>query len=136
VDGAEAPAARSEADEIQPLAPESAAPPQSKVRRAWLVAAAAVVAAVVVAAVAAGWDVAAWLSAVWDSLTSISPVYLVAALALQTLQPVFAAAAWHGILRYAYPESEVRYGGVLACYATVRRSTASRPRTPARSSPR
>jgi uncharacterized membrane protein YbhN (UPF0104 family) len=118
VDGAEAPAARSEADEIQPLAPESAAPPQSKVRRAWLVAAAAVVAAVVVAAVAAGWDVAAWLSAVWDSLTSISPVYLVAALALQTLQPVFAAAAWHGILRYAYPESEVRYGGVLACYAT------------------
>jgi hypothetical protein len=104
---------------MQPLvARESAAPPQSAVRRAWLVAAAAVVAAVVVAAVAAGWDVVAWLSAVWDSLTSISPAYLVAALALQTLQTVFAAAAWHGILRYAYPESEVRYRGVLACYAT------------------
>lgn len=109
MDGAEAPAA---------LAPESAAPPRSNVRRAWLVAAATVVAAVVVTAVAAGWDVATWLSAVWDSLTSISPVYLVAALALQTLQTVFAAAAWHGILRYAYPESEVRYRGVLACYAT------------------
>ena len=64
----------------------SAAPPQSAVRRAWLVAAAAVVAAVVVAAVAAGWDVVEWLSAVWDSLTSISPLYLVPALALQTLR--------------------------------------------------
>lgn len=57
-------------------------------------------------AVAAGWDVGAWLRAVWESLTSISLVYLVPALALQT---VFAAAAWHGILRYAYPENEVRY---------------------------
>jgi uncharacterized membrane protein YbhN (UPF0104 family) len=42
----------------------------------------------------------------------------VAALALQTLQTAFAAAAWYGILRYAYPESPVRYRGVLACYAT------------------
>lgn len=100
------------------IARASAAPPQTAVRRAWLVAAAAVVASVVVAAVAAGGDVAAWLSAVWDSLTSISPVYVVPALALQTLQTAFAAAAWHGILRYAYPGTEVRYRGVLACYAT------------------
>jgi uncharacterized membrane protein YbhN (UPF0104 family) len=104
---------------VQPLAGRaSPAPPQSAVRRGWLVAAAAVVAALAVAAVAAGWDVAAWLSAVWDSLRSISPVYVVAALALQTLQTAFAAAAWHGILRYAYPGTEVRYRGVLACYAT------------------
>jgi uncharacterized membrane protein YbhN (UPF0104 family) len=104
---------------MQPLVARApAAPPPSAVRRAWLVAAAAVVPAVVVAAVAAGWDVTAWLGAVWDSLTSISPAYLVPALALQTLQTAFAAAAWHGILRYAYPESEVRYRGVLACYAT------------------
>ena len=53
----------------------------------------------------AGWDVGAWLRAVWESLTSISLVYLVPALALQTLQTIFAAAAWHGILRYAYPET-------------------------------
>ena len=72
----------------------------------------------IVVAVAAGWDVTAWLGAVWAGLTSISPAYLVPALALQTLQTAFAAAAWHGILRYAYPESEVRYLGVLACYAT------------------
>lgn len=104
---------------MQPLvAHVSAAPPQSAVRRGWLVAAAAAVASVVVAAVAAGWDVVAWLSAVWDSLTSISPVYVVPVLALQTLQTAFAAAAWHGILRYAYPETDIRYRGVLACYAT------------------
>jgi uncharacterized membrane protein YbhN (UPF0104 family) len=104
---------------MQPLGARApAAPPQSAVRRAWLVAAAAAVAAVVVAALAAGWDVGAWLGAVWDSLTSISPAYVVPALVLQTLQTAFAAAAWHGILRYAYPETEIRYRGVLACYAT------------------
>jgi uncharacterized membrane protein YbhN (UPF0104 family) len=77
-----------------------------------------VTSAVVVAAVSAGWDVGAWLRAVWDSLTSVSLVYLVPALALQTLQTAFSAAAWYGILRYAYPESPVGYLGVLACYAT------------------
>lgn len=84
----------------------------------WMAAAALVIAAVVVAAVAAGWDIAGWLGEVWKSLTSISLRYLVPALALQTLQTAFSAAAWHGILRYAYPEAEVRYLGVLACYAT------------------
>jgi uncharacterized membrane protein YbhN (UPF0104 family) len=76
------------------------------------------IAAVVVASVAAGWDVVGWLGEVWTSLTSVSLFYLVPALALQTLQTGFAAAAWHGILRFAYPEGEVRYAGVLACYAT------------------
>jgi uncharacterized membrane protein YbhN (UPF0104 family) len=83
-----------------------------------MAAAALVIAAVVVAAVAAGWDIAGWLGEVWKSLTSISLRYLVPALALQTLQTAFSAAAWHGILRYAYPEAEIRYLGVLACYAT------------------
>jgi uncharacterized membrane protein YbhN (UPF0104 family) len=84
----------------------------------WMVAAALVMAAVVVAAVAAGWDIAGWFDEVWNSLTSISLLYLLPALALQTLQTAFSAAAWHGILRYAYPDTEVRYVGVLACYAT------------------
>jgi uncharacterized membrane protein YbhN (UPF0104 family) len=83
-----------------------------------MAAAALVITAVVVAAVAAGWDIAGWLGEVWKSLTSISLRYLVPALALQTLQTAFSAAAWHGILRYAYPEAEIRYLGVLACYAT------------------
>jgi uncharacterized membrane protein YbhN (UPF0104 family) len=88
------------------------------VRWLWLAGAVVVTAAVVVAAVSAGWDAGAWLRAAWDSFTSVSPVYLVLALALQTLQTAFSAAAWYGILRYAYPESPVGYLGVLACYAT------------------
>ena len=87
-------------------------------RKPWLIAAAVPIAAVAVAAVAAGWDVAGWLGEVWKSLTSISLLYLVPALALQTLQTAFAAAAWYGILRYAYPDAEVPYRGVLACCAT------------------
>ena len=71
----------------------SALPPGS-VRWRRVAAAAVVSAAVVVAAVAAGWDVAGWLDAVWTSLTSISLLYLVPALALQTLQTACSAAAW------------------------------------------
>jgi uncharacterized membrane protein YbhN (UPF0104 family) len=81
------------------------------------VAASAVVAAFAVATVAAGWDIGAWLSDVWASMTSISPAYLAAALFLKTLQTGFSAAAWYGILRYAYPETPVRYLPVAACYA-------------------
>ena len=100
--------------------PDRALPalPQRPLRWGWLAAAAVVIAAVVVAALAAGWDVTGWLGEVWKSLTSISLLYLVPALALQTLQTVFSAAAWHGILRYAYPDVEVSYRGILACYAT------------------
>jgi hypothetical protein len=83
-----------------------------------MVAAAVIIAAVAVIAVSAGWDVAGWLGEVWTSLTSISLVYLVPALALQTLQTAFAAAAWHGILVYAYPDAAVPYRSVLACCAT------------------
>ena len=97
---------------------ETASDPRSALRERERLVVLAAVASVVVAAVAAGWDVVAWLNAVWNSLTSISPGYVVPVLALQTLQTAFAAAAWHGILRYAYPGTEVRYGGVLACYAT------------------
>jgi uncharacterized membrane protein YbhN (UPF0104 family) len=87
------------------------------VRKAWMIAVAVAIATVVVA-VSAGWDIAGWLGEVWKSLTSISLLYLVLALALQTLQTAFAAAAWHGILQYAYPDVEIPYLGVLACCAT------------------
>jgi uncharacterized membrane protein YbhN (UPF0104 family) len=88
------------------------------VRWAWAAGAGIVVTAVVVAAFAAGWDVAGWLGEVWESLTSVSLFYLVPALVLQTLQTAFSAAAWYGILRYAYPDAGVPYRGVLACCAT------------------
>jgi uncharacterized membrane protein YbhN (UPF0104 family) len=53
---------------------------------------------------------------VWDSLVDASPLYVVPALALQTLQIVFSATAWYGILSYAY--DEVSWRRVLACCAT------------------
>jgi uncharacterized membrane protein YbhN (UPF0104 family) len=98
-------------------APREEAAPRPGVRWGWLVAASVAVAAFAVAAVAAGWDIRAWLGDVWDSLTSISLAYLAPALALKTLQTGFSAAAWYGILRYAYPETPVRYLPVAACYA-------------------
>jgi uncharacterized membrane protein YbhN (UPF0104 family) len=82
------------------------------------VAALAVVGGLAVAALAAGWDVGSWLGEFWDILSSISPGYLVATFALKTLQTGFSAAAWFGILRYAYPASRISYVQVAACYAT------------------
>ena len=84
----------------------------------WMAAAAVIVATVVVVAVAAGWDVGGWLGEVWKSLASVSLLFLVPALALQTAQTGFAAMAWYGILRFAYPQGKIGYLGVLACYAT------------------
>jgi uncharacterized membrane protein YbhN (UPF0104 family) len=59
-----------------------------------------------------------WLGAVWHSFRSISVVFVVPALVLQTLQTSFAAVGWRGILRHAYPDGGVRTSRVLACYAT------------------
>jgi uncharacterized membrane protein YbhN (UPF0104 family) len=98
--------------------PPAAAVARPGVRWPWLVAAFVLVAAFAVAAVAAGWDIRAWLGQVWESLTAVSPAYLAAALVLKTLQTGFSAAAWYGILRYAYPETPVRYLPVAACYAS------------------
>ena len=96
----------------------SAASPRRPLRRGWMAGAAIIPAAVVLAALAAGWDVAGWLGDVWTSLTSISLLYLVPALTLQTLQTAFSAAAWHGILTYGYPDAEIPFRSVFACCAT------------------
>src|SRR5437763_16345883 len=48
-------------------------------------------------------------------MTEISAGYLVAAVALKTLQTTATAYAWYAILRYAYPTA--RFKLVLACYA-------------------
>ena len=73
---------------------------------------------VVIAAAAnlLGWDISAWLSDVWDTVTGISAQYLVAALALKTVQTLLIGFGWYSILRFAYP-GEVRVREILACYA-------------------
>ena len=64
-----------------------------------------------------GWDIRGWFSDLWDTLTSISLVYIVAAVVAVTLQTTATAFAWFSILRYAYPAGEVRWMQVYAAYA-------------------
>ncbi len=71
------------------------------------------------AATLAGWDIVGWFKDIWDTLTSISLGYLVAGIALMTVQTTATAFAWYSILRYGYPDSEVRWIQVLACYAAA-----------------
>src|SRR5580693_3860167 len=71
------------------------------------------------AATLAGWDIASWFKDIWDTLTSISLGYLIAGIALMTVQTTATAFAWYSILRHGYPDSEVRWIQVLACYAAA-----------------
>jgi uncharacterized membrane protein YbhN (UPF0104 family) len=64
-----------------------------------------------------GVDVRGWISNLWDALSAISIQYLVAGLALQTLQTTLTAVGWYFILRAGYPESAPSYVQVLAAYA-------------------
>jgi uncharacterized membrane protein YbhN (UPF0104 family) len=66
-----------------------------------------------------GWDISGWVKHVWNTITGISVGYLLAAIALITLQTTTTAYAWYSILRFAYPDGGVRWIGVLACYATA-----------------
>jgi uncharacterized membrane protein YbhN (UPF0104 family) len=63
-----------------------------------------------------GWDIRAWFSELWDTITEISAAYLVAGVALKTVQTTTTAFAWYSILRFAYP-GRVRWRDILACYA-------------------
>jgi len=79
----------------------------------WILAAAAAVAAL-------DWlgvDVGGWLGGLWDSLSSIPPEYLVAALVVQVLQTTLTATAWLFVLRAAYREVHVPFAPVLTAYA-------------------
>jgi len=58
-----------------------------------------------------------WLHQLWDAITAVSVPLLLLGLAFQAGQTLFVALAWRNILRYSYPEGEVRYRPVLAYYA-------------------
>jgi uncharacterized membrane protein YbhN (UPF0104 family) len=62
-----------------------------------------------------GWNIRGWLEELWDTITGISIGYLIAAVALKTVQTTATAFAWYAILLYAYPTARFRL--VLACYA-------------------
>jgi len=62
-----------------------------------------------------GWDIKGWFDSLWDTMSQISAEYLVAGVALKTVQTTLTAFSWYAILRYAYPTT--RFKLVLACYA-------------------
>jgi uncharacterized membrane protein YbhN (UPF0104 family) len=66
-----------------------------------------------------GWDIGGWMKHLWSTIASISIGYLLGAIALITLQTVATAFAWYSILRFAYPDSGVRWVQVLACYSAA-----------------
>lgn len=64
-----------------------------------------------------GVDVRGWISSLWDALTDIALGYLIAGLALQTVQTTLTALGWYFILRAGYPNSPPTYLQVLGAYA-------------------
>jgi uncharacterized membrane protein YbhN (UPF0104 family) len=64
-----------------------------------------------------GVDVRGWLDSFWESLKDVSVQYIVAGLALQTVQTTLTALAWYFILRAGYPHAEIPYRAILAAYA-------------------
>jgi uncharacterized membrane protein YbhN (UPF0104 family) len=91
---------------------------RSRWRRLAKVAGSILFAAVVLAVLdVLGVDVTGWLGGLWDTLRSISVPHLLAAVALQTVQIGFTAAAWLFILCAAYRHADIRFAPILTAYA-------------------
>jgi uncharacterized membrane protein YbhN (UPF0104 family) len=101
---------------VSVAAPAVESSPKRRFRWRRLLTGAAVVIVIGAAANMLGWDIRGWLSDVWDTITEISAKYIVAGVALKTVQTTLTAFAWYSILRYAYP-GRLRWLDVLACYA-------------------
>jgi uncharacterized membrane protein YbhN (UPF0104 family) len=91
---------------------------ESRPRRLWKVLAWLVgIALVVLALQLLGVDVSGWLRKLWDALTDVDLKYIVAGLALQTVQTTLTAFGWWAILTAGYPNAVVPYRSILAAYA-------------------
>lgn len=80
----------------------------------WLIGALVIV-VIGAAANLLGWDIKGWFENLWDVISSISLGYLLAGIALKTVQTTAVGFAWYSIVRYAY--GKVTFLQVLACYA-------------------
>jgi uncharacterized membrane protein YbhN (UPF0104 family) len=93
-------------------------PTELKKRPAWERLIFIVILVVVIGAAAnlLGWDIRGWFRDLWDTLNDISIQYIIAGVALKTVQTTLTAFGWYSILKFAYP-GEVRWLDILACYA-------------------
>jgi uncharacterized membrane protein YbhN (UPF0104 family) len=95
------------------------APAHGRVRLHRLLIVALIVVVIGAAAVLFGWNISGWFKHLWNTITSISAGYVIAAVVLVTVQTTTTAFAWYSILRFGYPDSNVRWIEVLACYAAA-----------------
>jgi uncharacterized membrane protein YbhN (UPF0104 family) len=63
-----------------------------------------------------GVDVIGWLSELWQQVKDVPAGYIVAGLAFQTGQTLFAGLSYYGILRAAYP-GQVQFWPIVTAYA-------------------
>ena len=89
-------------------------PVESKKRPAWERLLALVVLILVIGAAAnlLGWNIRGWFQELWDTLNEISIGYIIAGVALKTVQTTLTAFGWYSILKFAYP-GKVRWIDVL-----------------------
>jgi uncharacterized membrane protein YbhN (UPF0104 family) len=99
------------------MAPEPGLRPRLHLHRILIVT--LVIVVIGAAATLFGWDISGWFKTLWHAVTAISIGYLLAGIALITLQTTMTAYAWYSILRYGYPDSGVRWVQILACYAAA-----------------
>ncbi len=105
---------------IRRMATEQAvAPARGRIHLRRLAIVALVIVVIGAAAVLFGWDISGWFKNLWNTITSISVGYLIAAIVLVTVQTTTTAYAWYSILRFGYPDSNVRWIEVLACYSAA-----------------
>ncbi len=97
---------------INPIGDQSRARRLTKVL-GWLAAAAIVL----VALDAFGVDIRGWITGLLDTLGAVSPAYLLAAIALQTVSTLCGALAWLFILRAGYPHADIRFAPIATAAA-------------------
>jgi uncharacterized membrane protein YbhN (UPF0104 family) len=90
--------------------------PKSRLRLKRVLVGALIVVVIGAAANLLGWNIRGWFSDLWDTISTISLGYLIAGVALKTVQTSLTALGWYYILRFAYADA-VRWRDVWACYA-------------------
>ncbi|MSO94471.1 MAG: flippase-like domain-containing protein [Thermoleophilia bacterium] len=65
----------------------------------------------------AGFGLLDWFENLWQTMTAISPGYIVAGVFFQTIQTSLTALAWYSVLTAAFPDGGARYRDILAAYA-------------------